>query len=78
MYVALLATRLPVIACTMRLVTISVAAVSRWPIWVAALGVLVFGLLFIAGYQAKGTNQRAAERDKCSVSCPSSCPPLRQ
>ena len=25
------------------------AAVSRWPIWVAALGVLVFGLLFIAG-----------------------------
>ncbi|KAB0492413.1 glucose/quinate/shikimate family membrane-bound PQQ-dependent dehydrogenase [Pseudomonas psychrophila] len=25
------------------------AAVSRWPIWVAALGVLVFGLLFVAG-----------------------------
>jgi quinate dehydrogenase (quinone) len=25
------------------------AAVSRWPIWVVALGVLVFGLLFAAG-----------------------------
>ena len=25
------------------------ASVSRWPIWVAALGVLVFGLLFVAG-----------------------------
>ena len=25
------------------------AAVSRWPIWVAALGVLVFGLLYVAG-----------------------------
>lgn len=25
------------------------ATVSRWPIWIAALGVLVFGLLFIAG-----------------------------
>ena len=25
------------------------ASVSRWPVWVAALGVLVFGLLFVAG-----------------------------
>ena len=25
------------------------AAASRWPIWVAALGVLVFGLLYVAG-----------------------------
>lgn len=25
------------------------ASVSRWPVWVAAFGVLVFGLLFVAG-----------------------------
>ncbi len=25
------------------------APASRWPVWVAALGVLVFGLLFVVG-----------------------------